>query len=159
MEVTLLEEVKEFCKIDGDEEDVTLNSLIEAAKLFILSKTNYRFGFFEDVMEQPNEKVGRLDKRITIIATNDVSEDGWNNSEEIVFHKCWAQLVDIRTRDYNSAVQVGTENQIYFRIRFKEGVTTDMSIRYKDEHYSIVDMLDKDERLPYMYIVAKRTTL
>ncbi|PKE66226.1 hypothetical protein CW674_02420 [Macrococcoides caseolyticum] len=106
-----------------------------------------------------NEKVGRLDKRITIITTNDVSEDGWNNSEETVFHKCWAQLVDIRTRDYNSAVQVGTENQIYFRIRFKEGITTDMSIRYKDEHYSIVDMLDKDERLPYIYIVAKRTTL
>lgn len=48
-----------------------------------------------------NEKVGRLDKRITIITTNDVSEDGWNNSEETVFHKCWAQLVDIRTRDYN----------------------------------------------------------
>lgn len=55
MEVTLLEEVKEFCKIDGDEEDVTLNSLIEAAKLFILSKTNYRFGFFKDIMEQPIE--------------------------------------------------------------------------------------------------------
>lgn len=34
-----------------------------------------------------------------------------------------------------------------------------MSIRYKDKNYSIVDILDKDERLPYMYIVAKRTTL
>jgi len=43
----ITEEVKEFLKIDGDDEAVTINSLIETAKPFIYAKTNYKFEYFE----------------------------------------------------------------------------------------------------------------
>lgn len=45
---SLIDEVKEYCKIDGSDEDVTIESFILAAKPFIESKTNYKFDYFKD---------------------------------------------------------------------------------------------------------------
>ena len=54
------DDVKEFMKIDGDEENVTIESLIMAAKSFIYSKTNYRFDFFKDLEGQTMENAQAL---------------------------------------------------------------------------------------------------
>ncbi|UTH13299.1 head-tail connector protein [Macrococcus equipercicus] len=59
-ETELLDDVKEFMKIDGDEENVTVKSLVMAAKPFIYSKTNYRFDYFKDLEGKPMENAQAL---------------------------------------------------------------------------------------------------
>ncbi|WP_170234582.1 phage head closure protein [Macrococcus equipercicus] len=105
------------------------------------------------------EKVGQLDKRLIIYATDDVSEDGWSNPTEDVYHKCWAELIDNRSKDYELSVQAGTSNLLQFRIRYKVGITTDMTVEYKGNRYAIIDVLDEDSRQKYMYLVIERKTL
>lgn len=102
------------------------------------------------------EKVGQLDKRLTIYSTDDDSETGWGETKEVIFHKCWAELMDNRAKDYSLAVQTGANNNLSFRIRYKQGITTDMNVRYNDMHYSIIDVIDEDPRQKYMELIVER---
>ncbi|UTH13298.1 phage head closure protein [Macrococcus equipercicus] len=106
-----------------------------------------------------SEKVGQLDKRLTLYTTDDISDDGWSNTSETEVGKVWAELIDNRSVDYNATIQTGTNNLLQFRIRYKSGITTDMSVRYKGEAYDIKNILEADERQKYMYLVIERKTL
>ena len=103
-----------------------------------------------------NDNIAHLDKRITIRTTTDVSDNGWSVNETLDFHICWAELLTTRERDYQMSLQTNTNNQSQFRIRFKDGITTKMTVLYNNEEYDIVDKIGEDNRQPYMILVCER---
>lgn len=106
-----------------------------------------------------NDNIAHLDKRITIQVTSDISDDGFSNNQSTEFYKCWAELLTTRERDYQMSLQTNTNNQSQFRIRYKDGITTKMTLIYNNEEYDIVDKIGEDSRQPYMILVCERKEL
>lgn len=111
------------------------------------------------IRAKKTDLIGRMDKKFTIYAMSDESDDGWGNTVESVFHTGYAEVIDTKARDYQFAVSAGTIDQLKLRIRYKKGITNDMTVELNGERHSIVTKLNEDSRKPFMFLVVERKTL
>lgn len=105
------------------------------------------------------DNIGRMDRRFTIYAMSDDSDDGWESTSETVFHSGYAEVIDTKARDYQFAVSTGTQNQVKLRMRYKKGITNEMAVELDGERHNIITKLNSHPRNPYMYLVIERKTL
>ncbi|MCH4983976.1 phage head closure protein [Macrococcoides goetzii] len=106
-----------------------------------------------------SDKVGKLDKRLTVFSEKDSSDDGWESNVIEVVAKIWGQMIDDRMYDYRNALNEGTNKLIYFKVRYNKLLNTKMLVEYKELKYEIIDILDADERQKYMTLVVERKDL
>ena len=85
-------------------------------------------------------KANDLRHRITILRREAViDEDGYPTTEWVEVCRPWAEVraMAAGTRQYIAAAAVQAERQVMFRIRYRDGITPDMLVRYRDADYDI----------------------
>lgn len=100
---------------------------------------------------------GKLNKRITFQRkTSAKDDDGFENTqqyEDVI--SVWAGAKTISGREYYQAAAVQNEKQVRWIIRYREGLTEDMRIRFKSRIFEIKAILDDDELKKTLTIVCE----
>lgn len=91
---------------------------------------------------------GRLNKRVELLRYADIENSYGTTSKELALvipHKIWARVEPASGRDYYEEAKDKTEDLYKITIRYREGLTNDMLVRYKNAVYAIQTMLDPGE--------------
>ena len=98
---------------------------------------------------------GELSRRITIqqknitINENAFEVEIWNDLKTI-----WASKRGLRGREYYTASTMKSENDVIFKGRYIEGITTDMRIVEDSHIYNIKSAIDTDGKKRELTITA-----
>lgn len=103
-----------------------------------------------------DDNISHLDKRIEIYSVSDASDDGWSTPSEELLMKVWAEIINDKSSDSLNEIQLGNRTVKKLRIRYQKSIETDMHVVLNSEKYTITEILSKDSRQPYMYLVMER---
>lgn len=86
-------------------------------------------------------KAGKLDTRITILAKSYV-DDGTGCGEEswAEMLTTWGQIVEAKGASLTEAQRVLNYASLRLRIRYRDGITTDMRVRIGEREYEITSL-------------------
>lgn len=87
--------------------------------------------------------MGKLlkDKKIEILEGRNVAEPGgMPRFEWVPIHegKLWAYVRQLSAREYYAAMAVQAEEEMLFIINWRNDITTDMIIKYKNRYFNII---------------------
>lgn len=71
------------------------------------------------------------------------------------FAKVWAELLDLKGREYWSAAQAQSEVTTRIRIRYLEGVDASMRVYHDGREFLIDHILDPDGRKRELHLMCK----
>lgn len=94
------------------------------------------------------DEIGALDKRIEILIDGEYEDEiglSHKGSEPVFKHKIWARIEPTRGRVYFEQFKDKTEDFVKITIRYREGITSGMYVRYKNTVYDINTVIN-----PYM---------
>jgi SPP1 family predicted phage head-tail adaptor len=84
-------------------------------------------------------------------------QDSFGQLTEVwtTYHTCRASIEPLRGREYFEAQKIGGEQQVRFRIRYRDGITSKMRINYNGRIFNIVSPpIDPRERHRELQIMA-----
>lgn len=84
-----------------------------------------------------------FNKRIELITTKSGFIPG--AVEEVIFSKAWADIKTMQGKEIQSMDFTAHEMSTRFIIRYMEGITPDMKIKYKGNLYEIKGMVNDNE--------------
>lgn len=91
--------------------------------------------------------IGRMRQRVTFIKRiESVDELGQASQEEQKYCSVWATLVPIKDGEYYDAEKIREELTWKLYVRYVDGITADMLIRYKDRLFKIISIVDMNFR-------------
>ena len=94
--------------------------------------------------------------RITFLKeTITVDELMQENVEMVEVATVWCMIKTVSGREYFSAASTQNENTYRFIIRYKNGLTPDMQIKFKERLFNIESILNDDEKDKTLTIIAK----
>ncbi|WP_414055195.1 phage head completion protein [Macrococcus equi] len=103
-----------------------------------------------------NDNISHLDKRVEIYTVTDGSDDGWSTPSEQLLMKVWAEIINDKSFDSLNEIQLGNKTVKKLRIRYQKSIETDMHVIIESERFKITEILGKDSRQPYMYLITER---
>lgn len=101
-------------------------------------------------------KIGDLRHRIILqkfVETTD--EEGFSTQEWQDVATVWASVENLYGREYWQAAAIQAENTVKFIIRYRNDITNDMRIKFKDKLYNIISIDNIKYRNEYKEIKAK----
>ena len=102
---------------------------------------------------------GMLNKRITIqeLTAGSPTQDTFGQPSEswTTFSEVWAAVEPIQGREFWAQQQVQSEVTVRIRLRYLEGVTTQMRVSYAGKIYAIESVIDPKERHAEMQLMCK----
>lgn len=104
----------------------------------------------------PNFNSGSFRHRITFLKeTITVDELMQENVEMVEVATVWCMIKTVSGREYFSAASTQNENTYRFIIRYKNGLTPDMQIKFNERIFDIESILNDDELNKTLTIIAK----
>ncbi len=100
--------------------------------------------------------IGDLRHRITLqkeIAITDT--DGFTKRDWQDFTTVWAAVENLHGREYWEAAAVQMENTVKFTIRYRNDITNDMRIRFRNRYFEIISIDNIKHRNEFIEIKAK----
>ena len=100
--------------------------------------------------------IGELNKKISILCIYDEEDIELNQliSKEREFRRPWAKVQQTGGTEVTENLKVSSETYKEFTIRYIEGITKDMKIRYKKEMYDIISIENVEEKGEFLIIKA-----
>lgn len=113
-------------------------------------------GFFQ--FDAPY-RIGQLNKRISLLKQADVKDESTRITRkqwcDALGFKIWARIEPLRGAAFLDAYKEGTKDIIKITIRYREGITTDMLVRYKDKLYAIDTIINPGEAHAKLELMCK----
>jgi SPP1 family predicted phage head-tail adaptor len=94
---------------------------------------------------QPGRANQRLKLQAKSVTRNSIGEEivAWTDVvTETADHAIWAEAWPMKGREFFAAQQTQYAADVRFRIRYRDGITREMRILWKDEPYDIVMLVD-----------------
>ena len=95
------------------------------------------------------DELGRLDKRVEILAYADIQEEGSSlTHKELVSvfpDRVWAKIEPLRGRQYYEQFKDKTEDLIKITVRYRNNIDNNMFVRYQNKLYEIKTVIDPYE--------------
>lgn len=100
--------------------------------------------------------IGELNKKISILSIYDEEDIELNQliPKEKELRKPWAKVRQTGGTEVIENLKISSETYKEFTIRFVDGITKDMKIRYKEEMYDIISIEDVEEKGQFLIIKA-----
>lgn len=100
--------------------------------------------------------IGELNKKISILSICDEEDIELNQliPKEKELRKPWAKVRQTGGTEVIENLKISSETYKEFTIRFVDGITKDMKIRYKEEMYDIISIEDVEEKGQFLIIKA-----
>lgn len=104
----------------------------------------------------------KLTDPIEIFEMKSVTEDGMpQKPKPVTFLECFAHLETVSLKDYQTSVQMGTENEIKAFVRNYQGITNKMMIKdlVTNKEYKINHILYDYRNSGFSILIAKEVSL
>lgn len=104
----------------------------------------------------------KLNNPIEIFEMKSVTENGMpQKPKPVTFLKCFAHLETVSLKDYQTSVQMGTENEIKVFVRNYPGITNKMMIKdiLTEKEYKINHILYDYRNSGFSVLVAREVSL
>lgn len=100
--------------------------------------------------------IGELNKKISILSIYDEEDIELNQliPKEKELRKPWAKVRQTGGTEVIENLKISSETYKEFTIRFVDGITKDMKVRYKEEMYDIISIEDVEEKGQFLIIKA-----
>lgn len=99
--------------------------------------------------------IGRTNKRITFYRYEEKQNDLLQYEQVLVnVKKVWASVEPTRGREYQEAQRIRPELTFKITTRYHEGITPDMLIKYKDQFFQIVSIINIREKNEMLEIIC-----
>lgn len=99
---------------------------------------------------------GKLNKQITLQQQRPSKDgEGISISVWVDLATIWASVEPIRGREYFQAAAVGAESTVRIRIRYREGITTDLRVLYGSRKFNIRSAIDPEERHRELHLMCE----
>ena len=100
-------------------------------------------------------KAGKLRHKITIQQyTDGTNDNGYPEKTWTDFVSCWSSIEPIKGKEYFAAQTEHSKVDHIITCRYYTGITTDMRIKYNNQHFNIESILNVDERNRELQIMA-----
>lgn len=97
-----------------------------------------------------------LKHRITFFKEAEVEDnDGFKTTQPVDVCKVWSAIKTVSGSEYYSADATQHKNTYRFIIRYRDGLDPRMMINYKGRIFDIESILNDDERMKTLTIIAK----
>lgn len=93
------------------------------------------------------ERIGIWKRTVTV--KSGITTEGWE-----LLCAVWAKAEPISGREYFQAAAVNRENTIRFTVRYREGITAEMTLRWRGSDYSIESVINPGGRNIALEILA-----
>lgn len=90
------------------------------------------------------QPAGELRHRLVFLRREIAVESGKSRELWTPAFECWGKAEPLSGREYWSAAAVSRESEWRFTIRYREGVTASMRIRYGGVDFDITSVIDPD---------------
>lgn len=94
-------------------------------------------------------------KRIELVTIEEAAGPEAHGSVEVLFSKVWADIKTMKGSEVQTLGLSGHELSSRFIIRYMEGITPDMQIRYKGNLYDIHSIVNDDEQNRTITMIGK----
>lgn len=101
----------------------------------------------------------KLQHHITIHELKTVTDNGMPiKPEKVEYLSCFAHIESVSLKDYETSVQMGTQNRIKLFIRNYPNITNKMSITHNNDEYNIIQVLYDYRQSGFTILVAEEVT-
>lgn len=98
----------------------------------------------------------KLKHRVKFYEVETQTENGLPGKEVLKpFHECWAHVETVWLKDYQTAVQNNTLNEIKIFIRQYPGITNKMKVKFDGELHNVKQVMNDYVDNSYMIVVAE----
>ena len=102
--------------------------------------------------------IGKMNKIISIKTQSNTSQDTFgqvNTSETFVAQNISASIEPLMGKEYYAAKQIQSEAEFKITIRYRAGITSNMTVEYGNRKFKIIGLQNPEERNRYLMIMCK----